>query len=102
MSWRKNGEPPPPLSFGLFPLASRLLVAPYTTRHGGNIFCAVAVGNEKEMIIVEHWCFLWVMGSLIHKQIRKELQREFAGKKSFLLGLSKAYEILSEFFRLTA
>lgn len=33
---------------------------------------------------------------------KKRVQREYAGKKSFLLGLSKAYEILSEFFRLTA
>ena len=32
---------------------------------------------------------------------RKALQRESAGNKSFLLGLSKAYEVLVEFFRLT-
>lgn len=59
------------------------------------------VKRQLVLIIVEHWCFLWVMGLRIHKQIRKAL-RESAGNKSFLLGLSKAYEVVLEFIRLTA
>ena len=109
MEKKRGTSPSPPLSFFPFPLPSRLLVALYPIRHGRNIFCAVAVRSEKKkiikrqlvLIIVELWCFLWVMGLRIHKQIRKALQRESAGNKSFLLGLSKAYEVLVEFFRLT-
>ena len=59
------------------------------------------IKRQLVLIIVELWYFLWVMGLRIHKQTRKALQRESAGNKSFLLGLSKAYEVLVEFFRLT-